>query len=405
MLRVAVVVAALVICAVDADDIDWQDGINECTKGAACGALTGYTVQHWGKQMLADSVCSALMDSAGIDFAKNLRSAKDEMEREKGMTAGSQTSPMAQYKPYMPCIQQKFQKMIDLGKDVNHGSVFQETLISCGYKPKDEAKGGWKLFGHDIDRAGLEGGAVNAICGGGAGLVMKRIVAANEKLMAENMAAITNKAAAQATKLAEKRAEMIAAEASERAATRAATRAAEKAAAEAAETAASKAATQAAEKAASKAAAQAAEKAAGKGSWGLMTKLGFSMLTEYPAQSNITEPLSDASRTAVQLADQAAAAQLAKEAAARQAAETAAAKVQEAQQKSLISKAVGFGAVMSLGILCWAASKFGTNCAFRRSEPYLPVDGQGQQWPSNDVAHGQQWHIPGKGHPLQAGLV
>merc|ERR550519_2825234 len=134
MVRMAVVGILSANC-IGAEHIGGLDAVNECAKGAACGGLTGYTVKGFVSQMAADAACGALLDAAGVDFAKSFRSPEDKKEFQRGMDAGSNQTQMALYKPYMPCVTQKIQDKSDAGGDVSAlgTAEFQKMLISCGY--------------------------------------------------------------------------------------------------------------------------------------------------------------------------------------------------------------------------------------------------------------------------------
>jgi len=422
------VVGIMLVNCIGADHIGGLDAVNECVKGAACGGLTGYTVKGLKSQMVADAACGALMDAAGVDFAQSFRSPEDKKEFQRGMDAGSSQTQMALYKPYMPCVTQKIQEKSEAGEDISAlgTAEFQEMLISCGYKPKEEPKGGWNFFG--MDAASFEGGGINALCGGGVGLLTSTIAKRQEAELVKRMEQLVKEAGKaterRAVKAAEKAAEKKAARVAEKraanilkAAQRRAAKVAEKRAAQVAE----KTAARLAEKAAAKATAKAAERAAEKSA----LKLGLNIfLAELPPHNNATnaaESLDNPADVAMRLARETAAQNTAEQVASKVAAadaltanaphnqKTNAAEVAmqlaretaapSRAQHASISKAVGFGAVVALMALVGAVYKMWNS----GKQQYATVDVEGQ-WPIDGVDMQRPLPLHGKGHQPGAGF-
>jgi len=389
----AAVVGVVSATWVGAELIGGLDAINECAKGAACGAITGYSVKGWGKQAMADMACSAIMEAAGVDFARPFRSPDDEKAFQKGMDAGSAQAQQELYKPYMKCVQQK---MVERKMDQDTAdNQFMNLVIECGYKKKEEPAGGWNFFNTDV-----QGGAINLLCGAPVDLLATRAAQKAEENLEKKMAEIAKRAAKKAARAAERRAvkaaEKRAAEVAKKRAAEVAKRVAEKRAARIAKRVAQKRAARIAKIAAEKAAERAAERAAARASAraaerGLLRGL-FSLLAELPPQSNATNATPDDSMELVnRLAEHAA-----EHAAAKAAADATAAKA----QKAFISKAVGYGAMAALLVSIYAVYKLWKNKA------YAVVNVKDQPWPmdTEDLLppHGKGgWgHQPGAGYAL-----
>jgi len=381
-------------------------------------------VKGWKSQLVADAACGALMDAAGVDFAQSFRSPEDKKEFQRGMDAGSSHTQMALYKPYMPCVTQKIQEKSEAGEDVSAlgTAEFQEMLISCGYKPKEEPKGGWNFFG--LDAASFEGGGINALCGGGVGLLTSTIAKRQEANLVKRMEQLAKEAGKATEKRAVKAAEKKAARVAEKraakmlkAAQRRAAKAAEKRAAQVAE----KTAARLAEKAAAKAAAKAAERQAAKSALKLGLNIFLDELPPHNNATNATESLDNPVDVAMRLARETAAQNTAEQVASKAAADaltanaphnnvTNAAEVAmqlaretaapSRAQNASISKAVGFGAVVALMALVGVVYKMWNS----GKQQYEIVDVEGQ-WPINGVDMQRPLPLHGKGHQPGAGFI
>lgn len=377
----AALLGSFLVSSACAENIGGAEGVNECLKGLSCGILTGG--MNGIKYAAADFACAQAMDLAGVDYLHSVPGWRAE-DRNKGLKIGGDIADeanLALWKPFIPCIDEKQQRFPSMG--------FAKALAQCGFKQNtfDLWYQRFLVWNHQ-NAASLQGGAINAGCGMIGGRLRKhfgqgvidltgRLVAATQKGLAEvweSMGLRAMAAGARASaELMEKQLSKVALKALEAAGAKVAVRATEGGMIRAGESG--------------------IIRAGEKGIWGLLERIGFSLLDEVPEnQTVLQEELEASNEVSAQESTSA-----------------------NSTLNAFLAKALGFCAVGCVGMLTlFACSKIGRKPS-ADVESLPPVYGEGFHFGQQEPVHaggahlqmpvragGAQLHGPAHGH-LQPG--
>lgn len=285
MFRTALLGSFLVSSAC-AENIGGAEGANECMKGVACGVLTGG--MNGFKNFAADFACGQAMDLAGVDFLHSVPGWRAE-DRNKGIKVGGDIgdeADLALWKPYLDCTNKKQKQFPNL--------EFAELLAQCGFKQNDFKRWYQKfLVWTHQNAASLQGGAINAVCGMIAGHLTKQLEKNLEMSLGEAAIQLTGKMVAASEKGLARVWEKMGLEAMAAGA---------RASAELMERQMSKVAFEALESAGARVAVRVAEggiaRAATSGIWGVLERIGFSLLDDVPQNQTALQEELEASKEA-----------------------------------------------------------------------------------------------------------